>query len=872
MNPAPPRLASFLLRVAADRHDRAFILDDAREEFERIAGTEGGRAARRWYWRQAWSSVRPLAQHRTTAALRAGAPRPRIPVGLSADLSQGVRFIRRQPWTAVTVVVTLTVALAASIAAWSIVHDAVIAPLPFPAADQVVAVRVTGPTIPKSIRSSSRPNFEDWREQAQSFEALAACVTLDYRMLDRGSPRQVQGLRVTNGYDRVLGVQPARGRMFVEADYLPVPRVAVLTHRFWASEFSSNPAAIGQFLRLDDKSYEIVGVLPKLDVDYPLEPHDFWIPLVARQGAFWETARETGWLSVVGRVRTGTTVGAAQAELSTIARASAEQYPANRGKTDAELTPIRNQIIGPVEPMLALLAGALGAVLLIACGNIANLLMASLAQRRREFAVRAAIGAGRWRLARQVLGETTLLCVVASVAGLALSPVLVRAFLALYPGRLPRAVDPTLDGAAVLAAGAFALMAVALLGLPQAWHAARTAVGTGLAGMTRTTAGPGDRALRAVLVTVQVAMSFVLIVAGAAFVRTLDRLTNVDTGYEAGGVLTFTVPPSSSLRSGGAVIQFYDDVVKTIGALPDVTAVGAAVSAPMMTGGWSFGIRPPGAPADILVGVNLTTPGYFEALRIRVIEGRLLTDEEQRAGKGVAVVSEPLAKLLGGRVIGTQFRYSNANWEIVGVVEGIRRTRPRDEPLPELIIPWHMAGPRPQTIVVRTAGDPLAVLPAVMAKVQAIDPTAPLTNATRLEDRVRSAVGLERFRATLLSALAGIAVLLAALGVYSVTAYAVARRTREYGIRLALGERPASIGVRALRTALLPAIVGLLSGVAIALSSAQWIDSFLYGVKGADPMTLSASAAALMLLAVAAGASSARRAATIDPVLTLAQE
>jgi putative ABC transport system permease protein len=296
------------------------------------------------------------------------------------------------------------------------------------------------------------------------------------------------------------------------------------------------------------------------------------------------------------------------------------------------------------------------------------------------------------------------------------------------------------------------------------------------------------------------------------------------------------------------------------------------VSAPMMTGGWSFGIRPPGAPADILVGVNLTTPGYFEALRIRVIEGRLLTDEEQRAGKGVAVVSEPLAKLLGGRVIGTQFRYSNANWEIVGVVEGIRRTRPRDEPLPELIIPWHMAGPRPQTIVVRTAGDPLAVLPAVMAKVQAIDPTAPLTNATRLEDRVRSALGLERFRATLLSALAGIAVLLAALGVYSVTAYAVARRTREYGIRLALGERPASIGVRALRTALLPAIVGLLSGVAIALSSAQWIDSFLYGVKGADPMTLSASAAALMLLAVAAGASSARRAATIDPVLTLAQE
>jgi putative ABC transport system permease protein len=872
MSPVPPPVASFLLRLAADRDDRHFILDDAREEFERIAGGEGIRAAKRWYWRQAWSSVRPLAQRRTTAALRAGARRPQMPRGLAADLSQGMRFIRRNPWTAVTVVVTLTVALAASIATWSIVHDAVIAPLPFPSAGQIVAVRVTGPTIARSVRTSSTPNFEDWREQAKSFEALAGWSTLDFRMVDRGTPRQVQGLRVTRGYDRVLGVKPELGRLFVDADYLPVPRVAVLTHRFWVSEFSSNPVAIGQFLKLDDKSYEIVGVLPKTDVDFPLDPHDFWMPLVAREGAFWETSRETGWLSVVGRVRAGTTVGAAQAELSTIALASAEQYPANRGKTDAELTPLRDQIVGPVKPMFALLAGALGGVLLIACGNIASLLMASLAQRRREFAVRAAIGAGRGRLARQVLGETTLLCLIASVAGLALSPALIRAFLALYPGRLPRVLDPALDGTTVLAAGVFALIASALLGLPQAWHAARTAIGTGLSGTTRTTAARGDRALRAVLVTAQVAISFVLIVAGAAFVRTLDRLTNVDTGYEAGGVLTFTVPPSSSLRSGSAVLRFYDDVVNTIAAMPEVKAVGAAVSAPMMTGGWSFGIRPAGAQADVLVGVNLTTAGYFDALGIRLIEGRFLTAEELRTSRTVAMINEPLAKILGGRVVGTQFRYSNVNWEIVGVVEGVRRMRPRDEPTPELIIPWHMAGPRPQTIVVRTTGEPLALLPAITARVHAIDPTAPLTNASRLEDRVRSAVALERFRATLLAALASIAVLLAALGVYSVTAYAVARRAREYGIRLALGERPSSIGLRALRTALVPAIVGLIGGAAIAILSAKWIESFLYGVKGTDPVTLSVSAAALVLLALAAGASSARRAATIDPVVTLAQE
>ena len=285
----------------------------------------------------------------------------------------------------------------------------------------------------------------------------------------------------------------------------------------------------------------------------------------------------------------------------------------------------------------------------------------------------------------------------------------------------------------------------------------------------------------------------------------------------------------------------------------------------MTTSGWRFGIRPQGGTTDVLVGVNLTTPGYFDALGIRLLEGRLMTADEQRRGTNVAVINEPLARLLGGNVVGRHFSYSDVQWQIVGVVEGVRHRRPRDEPAPELIIPWHMAGRRPQSIVVRTAGDPMAMLPAIASRIHGIDASAPLVDVARLEDRLNTALAAERFRAILLAALAAVAAALAALGAYSVTAYAVTLRTREYGIRLALGEQPRSIGGRALAAALVPSALGICGGTLIAFAGAQWIDSFLYQVKALDWMTMTASATSLLLFALLAGASSARRAATLDP-------
>ena len=870
----PPVVAAWLLRWLTPPGDRPFLCEDAREEFERIAAADGRAAARSWYWSQALSSVRPLAHQRGVSATRRLSLRSLPFHAWLADLSQAARWIRRHPATAVTVWATLTAAFGTALATFSIINAVALRPLPFASPDRIVSVRVTGPTLARSVRSSSRPDYEDWKDRMKSFAALSAWASLEFRLTGRGEPRQVEGARVARDFDTVLGVKLIAGRPFGEADYAPpAPQVVLITHAFWRSEFASSPAALGQLLTLDGRPYEIVGVLPDLDLQFPLAAHDFWLPLIPRVGAFWEHSRGTGWLSVVGRVRDDLGIAAAEAELSALARANADQYPStNRGKTTAELTPIRDDIIGPVTPMLTLLGAGLASILLIACGNIANLLLASISSRRREFAVRAAIGAAGTRLARQVMSETMLLAAAAAIGGLLVSPLFVKAFLAIYPGTLPRAVAPGIGIEAVLGSLVLAALGTLLLGVPQALHARRSSIGRDISGVTRTTSPSRDGTFRASLVTAQVALSFVLIVAGVGFVRTLNELQRVNTGYSPDGVLAFTLPPPTAQGSGASALQFYNDIIETIASIPGVQAAAASVAAPMMTGGWAFGIRQPGATVDTLVGVNLTTPGYFDVLGVQLLQGRLLTAEEQRRGREVVVVNEPLSRILGGDVVGKRLAYSGTNWEIVGVVRGVRRVRPRDEPAPELIIPWHNAGRRPQTILVRTAGDPLALLPIIAARIHTIDPTAPISDAGRLEDKLSEALAAERFSATLLAALAAVAVALAALGAYSVTAYAVARRTREYGIRLALGEHTGSIRRKALAAAVLPAGLGVVCGAGIAVASARWLESFLYQVSGIELTTMLVAGLGLLMLALIAGSSSARRAAAIDPARILAAD
>ena len=594
-----------------------------------------------------------------------------------------------------------------------------------------------------------------------------------------------------------------------------------------------------------------------------------WLPLVLRPGVFWEASRATGWLTVLGRLRAGVSAATAEAELTVLAKQLEQAHArSNAGKSAGRVTPLADEIAGPVAPVIALLAAAVSAVLVIACGNITSLLLAARAGRRREFAVRAAIGAARSRVVRQVFAENLILCLLGGAWALAVAPWMANAFVSLYPAALPGASQFGVTAPMIAAGAVAALLAALVLTVPQLIsqeHGLR--VDTSFRG----TPSRADRVLRRGLVVLQIALSFVLLAAGAGLARTVHRLTALDPGFRPAGVLTFTLSPSrQKYPSATETLDFHQAAVDAIRSTPGVRVAAAALAVPLTSSAHRFGLQPPGQPVATLVSVNHAMPGYFEALGIPLLAGRLLTAEEHRGGR-VAVVNRTLADALRGvgPVPGVRIPYAGESWQVVGVVEGSRQRELREPPAPEIFLPWRMAGARPQTIVVRADGNPLAVLPAIAARIHDLDPTMPLAKIATLASRVADARQTDVFRAALVLALAAIASALAALGAYSVTAFAVTARAREFGVRLALGERPRSIAGRAIWTAAGPSLWGIALGAVVTVPAGRWLDAFLYNVKAHDPATLSAVAALLTLLSLAAAARSAIVAARADPVNTL---
>jgi predicted permease len=869
----PPRLATLLLRLTAPRDARPFVLGDLRGEYERLVAADGRGAARRWYRRQARASVLPFLRVRLHFAMS----RTR---SSAADLTSlngfvdALRWIRRHPWVSGTVVGTLGIALAASLAAFAVADSAVFRPLPYPAAGELVRVWTTGPTRAPNVRAVSLPDFRDLHDRSRTLSALAAYAPITLRLSGRGEPREVTAMRVSETYDRILALPAAAGRYFQPPDFETGAGVAIVSHAFAAREFGSAAAAIDRPLTLDDLVYRIVGVLPDRPVPLPFEPHDLWIPLRVREGAFWEPSRGTGWLTAIGRLAPDAPPERAEAELTGIALALAADHPAtNHDKTVGRAARLVDDIAGPVAAGLALLGAALGAVLSIACGNAINLLLAVASAREREFAVRAAAGASRARLLGQLAAEHAVLAAAAGVLAVALAPPIARLFLSLSASPRDLAAPVEFGGAFAGAAGVAVAIVAAALTIPVA----RRVLSPSLVSVlhARGTASRRDGLVRHGLVALQVTISVLLIAGGIAFARTVARLAAIDTGFVADRVLTFTATPSPTrYRTGGATLDFYRSVVTAIERLPGVESAAAGVGVPLTSSGWQFGVRPPGAQADTLVTVNLTTERYFETLGVRLLEGRLLTADEQRSEQALAVVNEPLAQLIGANrpVLGFAFPYSNRTWTIVGVVAGARQRRLREPPMPELFIPWGQAGQRPQTLVVRTTGALPAIVPAIVSAVHAIDPSTPVASLVPLEERLRDARRTESSRAALLVSLAVVAILLAAFGAYSVSASAVAARRREYGIRLALGARPMAIQGRALLSVALPAVIGACVGAAAVVGVGEWLTTMLFETDPRDGLTLAAVAVSVCAVATAAGLRSARAASRTDPLITLRAE
>jgi putative ABC transport system permease protein len=786
---------------------------------------------------------------------------------LMNDGLQAARWLRRHPWLMVVVTGTLASAFAVCLAALGVADAALLRPLPYPEPEHLVSAWITGPARPATVRAVSTSDFIDMRDRTHAFASLVAYTPAAFTLTGRGDAREVQAVRISEGFEGVLGEGPAAGRFFDHGEFAQgAGHVVMLSHGFWQREFGGRPSAIGASLILNDVSYEIVGVVREHRVPLPDDEHDLLVPLIPRPNAFWENSRESGWLSTLGRLKSDVSLTLAQEELTSVARALEKELPAtNKGRGEGRVTRLLDDLAGPVAPALYLLSAAVVALLLIAVGNVFNLLQAAASRRRVEFAVRRSLGAGR-RLTGQLFFEHLFMCGLAGLLALWIAPILSESFLAISPLAIPGAVN---SGVTVLGASACGLLVLLLtigLTIPHLMTSGRVDESTSLR-VRAATPTRQEAVVRGALVALQMALSLVLVAASAAFVRTADRLAAVDLGFRPAKVLTLTATPSPGrYKTPEATLQHYRTMVDAISAVPGVESAATAVGVPLTSGGWQFSMRRPGEEANTMITVNLASDRYFETIGTRLLSGRLLTPEEQRNGASVVIINEPFARFLAGdgNAVGLKLPYSGRNWEIVGVVEGARQRSPRRASIPELYLPWSQAGARPESFVVRTASDPMDLAPAIVAALRRIDAATPVSKVVPLSDRVEDAMRAELFRAALLATLAIVAVILAGLGAYGVTAHVVESRIPEYGIRLALGETQGSIVRRALRSAVAPTLTGVIAGAALMLGAGDRLTTFIFDTNPRDAMTLGTAAIALVALSILAGLRTARVAARAD--------
>jgi len=854
------------VRLSAARGDRRFVLDDLAAEFDRLAATEGAGPARAWYRRQARRSITPLLSTRPLALRQAW-----LGSALTNDARQAARWLRRHPLLAVVVTGTLASAFAVCLAALDVADAALLRPIPYPHPEQLVSAWITGPARPASVRAVSTADFVDIRERTHAFTSLVAYTPAAFTLTGRGDAREVQAVRMSEGLEGVLGEGPAAGRFFVREEFAQGAGHAVmLSHGFWQREFGGRPSAIGESLVLNDEAYEVVGVLRDHRAALPDDEHDVMVPLIPRPSAFWENSRESGWLTTLGRLRPGVSLTMAQDELTAVARALEKELPGtNKDRGEGRVSRVLDDLAGPVAPALYLLSAAVGALLLIAVGNVFNLLQAAASRRRQEFAVRRSLGAGG-RLTGQLFFEHLFMCGLAGLLALWAAPILSESFLSISPLAIPGAAD---SGVTLLGAAACALLVLLLsagLTIPHVMRSGRADESTSLR-VRAATPTRREAVVRGALVALQMALSLVLVAASAAFVRTADRLASVDAGFRPERVLTLTATPSPGrYKSPEAALQYYGSVVDAIRLVPGVESAAAAVGVPLTSGGWQFSMRRPNEQANTLITVNLATDRYFETLGTRLLSGRLLTADEQRNGTQLVVINEPFARFLAGEgsAVGLKLPYSGRTWEIVGVVEGAHQRSLRRPSIPELYLPWSQAGARPETLVVRTAGDPMDLAPAIVAAVRSVDAATPVSKVIPLSDKVGETMRAELFRASLLAALAIVAVTLAGLGAYGVTAHVVESRIPEYGIRLALGETQSSIVRRALGAAVVPTLAGVAIGATLMAAAGGRLTTFMFDTNPRDALTLWTAAVTLVVLSILAGLRTARFAARTDIMTT----
>ena len=799
---------------------------------------------------------------------------------LAQDVRFGARMMRRSPGFTLVAVLTLAIGVGANAAMFSVVDAVLLRPLPFADPAQLVAVNVTRPGVP--LDYVSYPDLRDWRSGTHSFSELAGYAGQSVNLTGRAEPTRVVGAFVSANFFPMLGVQPSVGRGFVAGEDEPgAARVAVVSHELWQTMFASDPALVGRTLTLNGQPFTVVGVLP---ADFhPWWDAEVYLPLCAYPNFSLDRAKTSA--AVIGRMRAGVTLQQAQAELTTVARQLAQQYPATNRDRGVVVRPLTDVLVENVRGSLLWLLGAVALVMLIACANVSNLLLSRAAGRRRELAVRTALGAGRGRLVRQLLTESLLLWGLGAAAGLALAgPVVDLLSASPLANSATRVIvtDRTVLGFTL----GLSLVTGLLFGVVPALQTARVDVNEELKAGGRSGAGSGAptrRRVQNLLVIAQVALAVVLVSGAGLATRSLTRLHAIDPGFVPDHLLTLEYRlPRNKYPKGDEQWAFHRTVVERVQALPGVRSAAVVRALPFSgnAAGCAFVLLDRARPPDgqePQAEVNVAHPRYFATMGIPLLSGRGLADGDGSDAPAVVVINRSMAERYwpGGDPVGKPLELRGAIFDgarrvtIVGVVGDVKHGGLDDPTMPQIYaaqaqVPFIFA-----TLVVRTELEPMALANSVRAAVWSVDPEQPVWKVRTMESLLTTSLRSRSLTTLLLDIYSAIALMLAALGIYGVIAYVVSQRTRELGIRMALGAQPRQIVAAVVRQGLALALAGVALGSVGAALLARLVRSQLFGVSAADPLTFAAMLVLLTAVALVASWLPARRATRIDPASAL---
>ncbi len=799
-----------------------------------------------------------------------------------SDFRLAFRGLVRLPGFTAAAVLTLALGIGANTAVFSLMNSVLLRPLPFERPERLALIWESAPFFGLNDSPVSPANYLDWRARARSFEEMGAIEDRGFRLIGDGAPEILMGSQVTAGCLRALRIRPILGRLFREEEDRPgSARVALISEGLWRRRFAADPNVIGKSIRLDKEQHTIIGVLPaglEVPAEYMPAPGEIWVPFGNTYAeAEWHQRGRHNWM-VVARLKPGVSLAHANAEMRAIGAALSREYPDTNEKVGAFAAPLREHFVASGRRLLLLLLGTVLFVLLIACSNLANLLLSRMAGRGKEMAVRAALGTGAWQLVRQSFCESLLFCLAGGALGVALALPTLRFLAHLAPTTITGLDAVVLDWRVLaFTLGVTALTATAF-GLVPLLQLRKLNIGEGLKQCARTMAAAyGSRRLRSLLVCSEVALAFVLLFGAGLLIQTFARLRSVDVGFPVKRLLTLGLPGPDKPPAADASRARERELLRRVLALPGVESAGLSNHVPVGFKGDFNEIGADGRDPKERISVRARTagPGFFRTMGIPIVRGRDIQEVDTDKAPRVVIVNETLARTLwpdkdpiGRRVIFEQ----NVTALVVGVARDIRDAGPAEPAPSEYYIPTYQRGYPPMALAVRANGDARAMAGAVRRAIQAFDPEQPVTDVATMQEILEQEVAQRRLQMTLLAAFAGLAMVLAAVGLYGVLAYLVGRQTSEIGVRMALGATPGTLLRGVVAQGLRMGAAGVAVGAVGALALSRLLAGFLYGTKPNDPATYAGVAAVLLATAALASYFPARRAMKVDPITALREE